>query len=253
MFLANPQRFMSFSKWAAPIFGVLAVGMLGIGFTLGFTVPDDYQQGQTVRLLFLHPQVSFVSMMAYAAMGVSAFFGVVFRHLLADAAARAAAPIGAGFTFLALLTGAFWGRPMWGTWWEWTDPRIMSELVLFLFFLGYMALLSAVDDEAKATRAANILAMVGLPNLAVVHFSVYWWNSLHQGSSITTTIMAWFHSLSGGGQADKPGLAPVYVAPFVLSFFGLACLFAALWLVRIRSEVWRRKAQALAVQAAGKA
>jgi heme exporter protein C len=155
------------------------------------------------------------------------------------AAARAAAPLGAAFTFLALFTGSLWGRPMWGTWWEWGDARIVSVLVLFLLFLGYMALLAAIDDEAKATRAANILAMVGVVNLPIIKFSVNWWNTLHQGSSL----------FAGEGK----GLAPVYVPPFLLTLGGFAFLFGALWLVRVRGEVWRRKAGALAVQAAGKA
>ena len=239
MFLANPQRFMDFSKWAVPILGVAAVGLLIAGFWIGFSVGEDYQQGQTVRLLFLHPQVAIMSSVIYAAMAGSAFFGVVFRHSLADAAARAAAPLGAGFTFLALFTGSLWGRPMWGTWWEWGDARIVSVLVLFLLFLGYMALLAAIDDEAKATRAANIMAMVGIINLPIIKFSVNWWNTLHQGSSLFA-------------QKGR-GLSPEYVPPFLLTLGGFAFLFGALWMVRIRSEVWRRKAGALAVQAAGRA
>ena len=223
MFLANPQRFMDFSKWAVPILGVAAVGLLIAGFWIGFSVGEDYQQGQTVRLLFLHPQVAIMSSVIYAAMAGSAFFGVVFRHSLADAAARAAAPLGAGFTFLALFTGSLWGL----------------MLVLFLLFLGYMALLAAIDDEAKATRAANIMAMVGIINLPIIKFSVNWWNTLHQGSSLFA-------------QKGR-GLSPEYVPPFLLTLGGFAFLFGALWMVRIRSEVWRRKAGALAVQAAGRA
>lgn len=237
--LANPQRFMAFSKWAAPIFGLAAAVCLIWGFWLGFTVAEDYQQGQTVRFLFLHPQVAILCSVVYACMAGAAFFGVVFRHLLADAAARAAAPIGAAFTFVALLTGSFWGRPMWGTWWEWTDPRLMSVLILFFLYLGYMALATAFDDDAKGTRAANILAMVGVILLPIIRFSVDWWNSLHQGSSM----------FAGEGA----GLAEVYVAPFLLTLFGFGFLFGALWLVRVRAEVHRRRATSLAVQAAGKA
>jgi heme exporter protein C len=233
--LANPQKFMAFSKWAAPIIGVIAVVLLAVGLWTGFHVPDDYQQGRTVRLLFVHPQLAILSMFAYACLGGAAFFGVVFRHALADAAARAAAPLGAAYTFLALVTGSFWGRPMWGAWWAW-DARLTSELVLLLLFLGYMALVAAIDDEAKANRAGGILAMVGLINLPIIHYSVNWWNTLHQGSSDFTS-----------------DLAPVYAWPFVICLLGYMAMFGSLWLVRTRAEVWRRRAQALAIRRAGRA
>jgi len=236
--LANPQRFMDFSRWAAPILGAAAAILLAAAFWLGFSVPEDYQQGDTVRLLFLHPQLATVGMFAYACLAGSAFFGLVFRHSLADAAARAAAPLGAGFTFLFLLTGSLWGRPMWGAWWVW-DGRLTSALVLFLVYLAYMALLAAIDDEAKAARASNILALVGVINLPIIKFSVDWWNTLHQTASV---------SLSG-----ESGLAQEYLAPFFLSMIGFLMLFGSLWMVRTRAEVWRRKAGALAVQLAGKA
>lgn len=234
--LANPQKFMAFSRWAAPIIGVIAVVLLAWGLYLGFNAPDDYQQGRTVRLLFIHPQVAMLSMFAYACLGGAAFFGVVFRHALADAAARAAAPLGAGFTFLALVTGSFWGRPMWGTWWEW-DARLTSELILLLLFIGYIALQAAIDDEAKAARASGILAMFGLINLPIIHYSVDWWNTLHQPAS----------------KFAENDLAPAYQLPFVLTMLGFLALFGALWLVRTRTEVWRRRANALAVQLAGRA
>jgi heme exporter protein C len=234
--LANPQKFMAFSRWAAPIIGVIAAGLLIVAMYLGFTAPDDYQQGRTVRLLFIHPQVAVLSMFAYACLGGAAFFGVVFRHALADAAARAAAPLGAAYTFLALVTGSFWGRPMWGAWWAW-DARLTSELVLLLLFLGYMALQAAIDDEAKASRAAGILAMVGLVNLPIIHYSVEWWNTLHQPAS----------SFAEGD------MKPVYAVPFVLSLLGFMAMFGSLWLVRTRAEVWRRRANAMAIRAAGKA
>ena len=161
MFLANPARFMQVSRWLTPVLGVLAAALLGAGIWLGLSVPDDYQQGATVRIMFLHVPAAYMGMFIYACLGAASFFGLVFRHSLADAAARAAAPLGAAFTFLALVTGSLWGRPMWGTWWVW-DARLTSVLVLFLFYLGYMALHAAIDDEAKAARAAAILALVGL-------------------------------------------------------------------------------------------
>jgi heme exporter protein C len=174
-------------------------------------------------------------MAVYLCVGVASLFGLVFRHVLADAAAKAAAPLGAAFTALALVTGSLWGRPMWGTWWVW-DARLTSVLVLFLLYLGYLALHAAIDDEAKAARAAAILALVGLINLPVIHFSVVWWNSLHQGESIF---------VAGG-----PRLATVYLLPLALMSLAYGLLFVALWLVRIRAEVWRRRAGALAMRAA---
>src|SRR6202789_3951969 len=234
--LANPPRFMAVSRWAAPICGGLAVLLIAPGLWLGFAAPPDYQQGTTVRIMFIHVPAAESAMFAYGCLGVASFFSLVFRHAVADAAARAAAPLGAAFTLLALVTGSLWGRPMWGAWWVW-DARLTSVLVLFLLFIGYMALRSALDDEARAARAAAILALVGLINLPIVKFSVDWWNSLHQGESI----------FRPGG----PTIAPVFLLPLALMSFGYLFAFAALWLARTRGEVWRRRAQSLASQAAG--
>jgi heme exporter protein C len=233
--LANPQRFLGVSRWAVPILAALAVTLAIVGLWLGFAAPPDYQQGATVRIMFIHVPAAWVGMFAYACLAASSFFGLIFRHSLADAAARAAAPLGAGFTLLALVTGSFWGRPMWGAWWVW-DARLTSFLVLFLFYIGYMALQAAIDDEAKAARAGAILALVGAINLPIVKYSVDWWNSLHQGESIF--------------RADGPALAPVYLWPLALMAFAYTFAFGALWMVRIRAEIWRRRAGALAVQGA---
>ena len=235
--LANPHRFMAFSRWAAPILGVAAALLIGAGLWFGFHAPEDYQQGATVRIMFIHVPAAITAEWAYACLGGASFFALVFRHALADAAARAVAPLGAAFTLLALVTGSLWGRPMWGTWWVW-DARLTSVLVLFLLYLGYMALRSAIDDEARAGRAAAILALVGLINLPIVKFSVDWWNSLHQGESI----------FRPGG----PTIATVFLIPLGLMAGGYMFAFGALWLVRIRAEVWRRRALSLAVQAAAR-
>ena len=234
--LANPQRFMDVSRWAAPWLGALAAGLLAVGLWLCFSVPPDYQQGDTVRILFVHVPAAWLSLFAYICLAGASFFGLVFRHALADAAARAVAPLGAAFTALALITGSFWGRPMWGAWWVW-DPRLTSELILLLFYLGYIALQAAIEDEAKADRACAILALVGAINVPIVHFSVVWWNSLHQGSSIFTR--------------SGPLVAVVYLWPFGLMMLGYTALFGSLWLVRTRAEVWRRRARSLALRAAG--
>ncbi len=233
--LANPHRFMAFSRWAAPVLAGLAMALIGAGLTLGLRVPPDYQQGESVQIMFVHVPAAWAAMLSYGCLGGASFFFLVFRHGLADAAARAAAPLGATFTLLALITGSLWGRPMWGTWWVW-DARLTSVLVLFLLFVGYMALRASIDDEAKAGRAAAILALIGLINLPIIKYSVDWWNTLHQGESI----------FRPGG----PTLAPVYLLPLALTGLGYTAAFGALWLARTRGEVWRRRAGALAVQAA---
>ena len=235
-FLSNPERFMAFSRWAAPMFGVIAVALGAIGLYLGFTAPEDYQQGQTVRIMFIHVPAAQLSMFAYACLGVASFLSLIFRHALADAAAQAAAPLGAAFTFLALITGALWGRPMWGTWWVW-DGRLTSVLVLFLLYIAYIALRASMDDEAKAARAGAILALVGVINLPINHYSVEWWNSLHQGSSL----------FAKGG----PAMPAVFLVPLLLMSLAYMSAFGSLWLVRIRGEVWRRRAEAAALRMAG--
>jgi heme exporter protein C len=234
-FLYNPDRFMAFSRWAAPIIGATAVALAAVGLGLDFAAPPDYQQGYTIHVMFIHVPASMMSLFVYACMGVASFLSLIFRQALADAAARAAAPLGAGLTLLALVTGSLWGKPMWGTWWVW-DARLTSELVLLLFYLGYMALQAAIDDEARASRACAILALVGVVNLPIVVFSVDWWNTLHQGSTL----------FAPSGQ----GLAPVYVAPFLIMIVAYLGAFGSLWLVRIRGEVWRRRANVLAIRAA---
>ena len=220
---------MTFSRWAAPLLGVIASGLAVAGLWYGFTAPEDYQQGDTVRIMFIHVPAAWMSMFVYICLGGASFLSLVFRHALADAAAQAAAPLGATFTALALITGSLWGRPMWGTWWVW-DARLTSVLVLFLFYLAYLVLRGALEDEAKSARAGAILALVGLVNLPVVHWSVNWWNSLHQGATV----------FAKGG----PKLTPEYLLPLLLMVGAYMAAFGALWLVGIRGQVWRRRAEA---------
>jgi heme exporter protein C len=234
--LANPHRFMAFSRWAAALLGLLAVGLIGWGLALGLTAPPDYQQGETVRIMFVHVPADWTAMLAYACLGGASFLSLVFRHAVADAAAKAAAPLGAAFTAAALVTGSLWGKPMWGTWWAWGDSRVVSVLVLFLLFVGYMALRASIEDEAKAARAAEILALVGLLDLPVIKFSVDWWNTLHQGESIF--------------RAGGPIIAAVYLVPLFITGAGYAAAFGALWLVRTRTEIMRRRAASLTLRAA---
>jgi len=234
-FLSNPERFMAFSRWAAPAIGAIAVLLAAAGLWLAFSAPPDYQQGATVRIMFIHVPAAWIGMFAYLCLGVASFLALVFRHALADAAAAAAAPLGAAFTLLALVTGSLWGRPMWGTWWVW-DARLTSVLALFLLYIAYMALRGAIDDEAKAGRAAAILALVGLVNLPIIHWSVNWWNTLHQGASVF--------------RKDGPAMPPVYLWPLALMGLAYLAAFGALWLVRIRGEVWRRRAVAAELRVA---
>ena len=231
----NPERFMAWSRWAAPMFGGIAVVLGLAGLWLGWTAPVDYQQGATVRILFIHIPAAWTSEFVYACLATASLLSLVWRQLLADAAAQAAAPLGAGFTLLTLATGSLWGRPEWGTWWVW-DARLTSELVLFLIYLAYIALRASMDDEAKAARAAAILALVGAVNLPIIHYSVTWWNTLHQGASV----------FRAGGSA----LAPVFYWPAILMALAYTSAFGSLWLVRIRGEVWRRRAEAAALRAA---
>jgi heme exporter protein C len=232
-FLTNPERFMAFSRWAAPMFGAIAVVLALIGLWLGWSVPPDYQQGATVRIMFIHVPAAIVCEVIYAFLAGASLLALVFRHMLADCAAQAAATLGAGYTFLALVTGSFWGRPMWGAWWVW-DARLTSVLILFLLYVAYLALRASLDDEAKGARNAAILALVGVILLPIIHYSVYWWNSLHQGSTMLT----------------EGALAPVYAWPLYTMILAYLSGFGSLWLVRIRGEVWRRRAEAAALRMA---
>jgi heme exporter protein C len=229
--LANPDRFARFTRPLVPVLWAAAVVLLLAGSWFSFTAPEDYQQGDTVRIMFVHVPAASVGLMIYGALGVSSFFALVFRHPLADAAARAAALPGAAYTLLALATGSLWGKPMWGSWWEWGDARLMSVLVLFLFYLGYMALRASIDDEQKAARAAAVLGLVGLINLPIVKFSVDWWNTLHQPASLI--------------RADGPSMPPVFLIPLLTMMAAYLVLFLALWLTAIRAEIVRRRVVAL--------
>lgn len=225
--LANPDRFARFTRPLVPVLWTAAVVLLLAGSWFAFTAPEDYQQGDTVRIMFVHVPAASVGLMIYGALGVSSFFALVFRHPLADAAARAAALPGAAYTLLALVTGSLWGKPMWGAWWAWGDARLMSVLVLFLFYLGYMALRASIDDEARAARAAAVLGLVGLINLPIVKFSVDWWNTLHQPASLV--------------RADGPSMPAVFLIPLLTMMAAWFVLFLAIWLTAIRTEIVRRR------------
>ncbi|MGE3302184.1 MAG: heme ABC transporter permease CcmC [Hyphomonadaceae bacterium] len=228
--LSNPQRFMRASAALLPWMAAAAAATLGAAliWALLFS-PEDAVQRQAVRILYVHVPAAWWSMGIFAFMGVASFIGIVWRHALADLAAKAAAPVGAAYAGLALITGSLWGAPTWGTWWVW-DARLTSMLILFLTYLGYLSLWAAVEDEAKAARLAAILCLAGLINLPIVHFSVTWWNTLHQPASILRT----------GGSAMHPAM----LHPLLLSALGYALAFAALLMAGMRAEIFRRRALA---------
>jgi heme exporter protein C len=227
--LANPKRFMDMSERLLPWLGSAAAITLTIGLALGFLAPPDYQQGTTVKIMFLHVPAAWIAMMAYGLMALMSFVSLIWRHALADVAAKTAAPLGAVFTVLGLATGSLWGRPMWGTYWVW-DARLTSFLLLLFLYLGYIALRTAIEDEARAARAAAILALVGAVNLPIIEFSVNW-HTLHQGESIL--------------RADGPQIATVFLWPLGISALGYTLLFLTLWTVRIRTEILDRRARAI--------
>lgn len=206
-----------------PYFALLSTVSLGIGTFWGLLfAPEDYQQGESVRIIYVHVPAAIMSMGAYAAMAFSAFIGIVWQQKQAFMNVAAIAPVGAGFTLIALATGAFWGKPMWGAWWVW-DARLTSELILFFLYLGVLALYHSFSDKAQAAKAAGILAMVGVVNLPIIHYSVEWWNTLHQGASIT--------------KFAKPSISSEMLWPLLLNIFGFACFFVWLTLMRFRNEL----------------
>src|SRR6201998_246222 len=228
--LANPPRFLALTARILPwLIGATAILLL-IGLTQSAMAPDDYQQGATVKIMFIHVPNAWLSMFVWGVMILSALGTLLARHPLADVAAKPAAPIGAAFTFLALVTGSLWGRPMWGTYWEW-DARLTSVLILFLMYLGLMALWRAVEDPSRAARAAAILTLVGAINLPIIKFSVDWWNTLHQPASVMRL---------GGSTLDRTFLIPLLVMALAFTL-----LFLTLHLAAMRNEILRRRVRAL--------
>ena len=238
-YLANPTRFLKLQKAVQPWLAVLTALVLGYGLYLGlFRAPQDYQQGETVRIMFVHVPASSLAMGIYVFMAVAHAVGFIMRHPLADAAARAAAPIGAVFTFISLATGSLWGKPMWGTWWVW-DARLTSMFVLFLLYLGYIAVWQAVEEPHRAARIAGIVALVGAINVPIIKFSVDWWNTLHQPSSL----------LRRGG----PAIDPSILTPLLWCMAGFALLFVTLFLYSLRAEVLSRRVRQMELAQVGEA
>jgi len=233
---ANPGRFLAFIRFAIPWLAACGTIIAAIGFYAAFAyAPADYQQGETVRIMYIHVPSAWLSTACYGIMALSSIGTLVWRHPLADVSAKSIAPIGAAFTFLCLLTGSLWGKPMWGTWWVW-DARLTSVLVLFLIYCGILALWNAYEDPARAGRSAAVMTLVGAINLPIVKFSVDWWNTLHQPASVFRM---------GGPTIDKSMLWPLLLVAIGITLVVLALHFAAM-----RNEILRRRVRTLGILAA---
>jgi heme exporter protein C len=234
--LANPTRFLAWSRpILATLWPVTIVGLAAGLYMSFFVSPPDYQQGEMIRVMFIHVPFAWLSMACFGFMAIASIGFLVWRHPLADVAAKAATPIGAAFTFLALVTGSLWGKPTWGTYWVW-DARLTSVLVLFIIYLGLIALRQAIEDAGKAAKAAAILTLVGSVNIPIIKFSVDWWNTLHQGESIF--------------RAGGPTIYATMLWPLLVMIVSMTLLFAALVLMAMRNEIHRRRVRSLEIMAA---
>ena len=225
-FYANPTRFMALARQVHRPLWALAIGVLAYGLYRVAYVPADYQQGDSVRIMFVHVPAAWMSLFGYSFIFIASVTALIFRHPLGHVAARAAAPVGAVFTLLALITGSLWGQPMWGTWWVW-DARLTSVLVLLFIYLGYIALWEAIDDYGRAARATSILAFVGFVNVPIVKFSVDWWNTLHQPASVS--------------RFARPALHTDFLYPLLVMGVAFLLLFLAITLTRLQMEVLRQR------------
>lgn len=235
---ANPVRFMRLSERVLPWVAGLAALALGTGLVWGFFLtPDDYKQGSTVKIIYLHVPSATMAVSAWFMMLATSLVWLIRRHHVSALAAKAAAPVGAVLALVGLVTGALWGQPMWGTWWAW-DPRLTSFLILFLFYLGYIALWEAIEDPDKAADLTSVLCIVGSVFAVLSRYAVNFWNQgLHQGASLSLD--------------KEENVSDVFWQPLVISIVGFALLFLALVLVRTRTEIRLRRASALLARARG--
>jgi len=225
--LASPNYFYDLTGQALPWLGLATVLLFSTGLVWGLAfAPPDYQQGESFRIIYVHVPAAAFSMGVYVAMASAGAIGLIWRIKVAAMVARSCAPIGAAFTFLALATGSLWGKPMWGTWWVW-DARLTSELILLFLYLGYIGLQEAIEDRDKAARAGAVLALVGLVNIPIIHYSVDWWHTLHQGATIF--------------KFDKPSIAPEMLWPLLVMMAAFALLAVVAVLLGARNEVLARK------------
>ncbi|MDE2137958.1 MAG: heme ABC transporter permease CcmC [Gammaproteobacteria bacterium] len=227
---ASPPHMYRLARRLTPWFAWPAAVLIVVALYGGLVLaPPDYQQGEGFRMIYVHAPTAWMSLMVYTTMAFAAAVGLIWRMKVAHAAAAACAPIGASFTFAALVTGSLYGEPMWGTWWEW-DPRLTSELILFFLYLGYMGLRGAIEDTQRADRTSAVLAVVGVVNVPIIHYSVTWWNSLHQAPSVM--------------RLGKPTLSGAMLWPLLAMLLAFTLLFVALLLVRLRAEILARERNA---------
>ena len=232
--MGSPQYFYTLAGRMIPWFGILTAILLGVGLVGGLILaPTDYQQGESYRIIFIHVPSAWMSLFVYMVMAGAGLISLVWRVKLAEVIAVSSAPIGASFTFLALVTGSLWGKPRWGTWWVW-DARLTSELFLLFLYLGVMALYSAIEDKRVAARAVAILALVGVVNIPIIHYSVEWWNTLHQPATIT--------------KFDKPSMHASMLVPLLVMALAFKLFYAAVVLMRARCEVLERERNSRWVQ-----
>src|SRR3954452_18314537 len=233
--LANPSRFHALAARVLPwLAGATFVAFVVAGVAASYA-PDDYQQGATVKIMFIHVPAAWLGIFAWVLMSAAALGTLVWRHPLADVAAKAAAPIGAAFTLMCLITGSLWGRPVWGTYWVW-DARLTSVLVLFLMYLGVIALWRTIEDPTRAARVVAVLTLVGAINIPIIKFSVDWWNTLHQPASV----------LRLGGST----IHPTILVPLIVMLIAFTLLFLTLHLAAMRNEIMRRRVRTLLIMQA---
>jgi heme exporter protein C len=229
--LANPSFFMRLTDRVLPWLAAVTAALMAIGLYLSlFVAPADYQQGETVRIMFIHVPAAWLSMFCYMVIAASSIGSLIWRHPLADVSAKTAAPIGAAFTLLALVTGSLWGKPMWGAYWVW-DARLTSVLVLFFLYLGLIAVWQSIEEPSRAGRAAAILAIVGTVNIPIIKFSVDWWNTLHQPASVM--------------RLDGPTIHPSMLWPLLIMALAYTCLFVWLHFKAMRAEILRRRVETM--------
>ncbi len=232
---ANPGRFQRLADRLLPWCAGGATLALALGLYIAFFVaPPDYQQGESVRIMYVHVPSAWMALFVYISIAAASAVALIWRHPLADLVAKASSPIGAGFTFLALLTGSLWGKPMWGTWWVW-DARLTSMLVLFFLYLGHMAIMNAFEDPVRGFRAAAVLALVGFINVPIIHFSVEWWSTLHQPSSML--------------RMDGPAIHPSMLWPLLAMALGFKFYYVTLLLLGVKSELLAARLRARAYAA----
>ena len=221
--LANPNRFLKLGRVILPWIAVCTVLCLASGLYFGlFVAPADYQQGETVRIMYVHVPSAWMAMFVYSSIAIASAMALIWKHPLADLIGKASAPVGAGFTVICLMTGSLWGKPMWGTWWVW-DARLTSVLILFFLYLGYIALNNAFDDPVRGAKASAVLALVGAVNLPIIKFSVDWWNTLHQPASVT--------------RLEAPAIHSSMLWPLLLMALGFTLFYFSILILRVRSEV----------------